>query len=127
MKIGGWLNTLSEQPDWFWVSAAKRTVQTAQLLSQNPNAKLIIEQALYLATAEELLGILRTTPEEQYNIAIVAHNPGISDLVDSLCNIDKYHVLAPSDIAYFQLACEWSEVKPNKQYSVSLIVPDMFQ
>ena len=124
VKMRSWLNTLSHQPDLFWVSAANRTIQTAQFLSENTSARLIIEKALYLATAEELLDILHYSPEEQPNIAIVAHNPGISDLVNSLCNAYEIEALPPSGIAYFKLDCEWSKVIANKQYSVNSIFPN---
>ena len=123
VKMRSWLNTLSHQPALFWVSAANRTIQTAKLLSKNTSARLIIEEALYLATAEELLDILHYSPEEQPNIAIVAHNPGISDLVNSLCNTYQLEALPPSGIAYFKLDCKWSEVSANKQYSVTSIFP----
>ena len=116
-----WLNGLSQRPEWFWVSSAKRTLETAQILSKNTAANLITEEKLYLATSDQLLDVIRSSPEEERNLAIVAHNPGISDLVNSLSYTDKHHVLPPSGIAYFQVDCEWVEIIQNEQYSVDLV------
>ena len=117
-----WLNGLSQQPEWFWVSPAKRALKTAQILSKNTEAHLILENTLYLATADQLLDVIRSSPEETNNLAIVAHNPGISDLANSLNCTEKYHVLPTSGIAYFQVDCEWVEIIQNKQYSVDLVL-----
>ena len=122
LKMKAWLNGLSQQPEWFWVSPAKRALKTAQILSENTDAHLIIENTLYLATAYQLLDVIRSSPEETKNLAIVAHNPGISDLANSLNYAEKYHVLPTSGIAYFQVDCEWVEIIQNKQYSVDLVL-----
>ena len=76
-----WLISMPGEPMWVFASPASRTLQTAELISGYFNSELIIDTNLYLATADTLIDRIQSTPEDIYNIAIVAHNPGVSGLV----------------------------------------------
>ena len=84
-------------PQWLWVSSATRTRQTALPLVELWQSESIVEAALYLADAYTLLACLQTTPDEYTNIAIVGHNPGISELAHLLTRDDASRSL-PRDL-----------------------------
>ena len=72
-----WLVSMPTGPKWVFSSPALRTLQTAELISTYFNSELIIDNNLYLATADTLIDRIRSTPEDIYNLALVAHNPGV--------------------------------------------------
>jgi phosphohistidine phosphatase len=127
LNMRAWLNQLAQKPDWFWASAATRTVRTAQLAMEKTEAELVIDPSLYLATAETILDILRSSPEDISCVAVVAHNPGISDLANRLSSTEEFNYLPPSGIAYLQLNCEWSELTTSNQYDVEVTLPSSSQ
>lgn len=84
-------------PDLILASSARRTQQTTEILAR----KLALEprrlksmEALYLATPEDILALVRATGPLVEHLAIVGHNPGISEL-------SKH--LAPEDAAVADL------------------------
>ena len=79
-----WLVSMPTGPKWVFSSPALRTLQTAELISTYFNSELIIDNNLYLATADTLIDRIQSTPEDIYNLALVAHNPGVSILASSL-------------------------------------------
>jgi phosphohistidine phosphatase len=76
----GWL------PEAALVSPSRRTRQTWDLvageLPHPPDPDF--RKALYDAPAEQLLAELRKTPETVGTLLVIAHNPGLQDLVLSL-------------------------------------------
>ena len=84
-----WLISMPGEPMWVFASPASRTLQTAELISGYFNSELIIDNNLYLATADTLIDRIRSTPEDITNVAIIAHNPGVSGLVSYLVKISK--------------------------------------
>ena len=76
-------------------SNALRTMQTAQLISIACNIAeqdLYAEPLLYQADADKIESIVKQFPDDKNNIAIVSHNPGITDFANSLVS----HVYAHS-------------------------------
>jgi len=72
-------------PDVVLVSSARRTLQTLEALEpwdENP----LIEpmDKLYLATAPQLLAILRGISDTVRSLMVVGHNPGLHDLALTL-------------------------------------------
>ena len=127
LNMRAWLNKLAQKPGWFWASTATRTVHTAQLAMEKAEAELVIDPSLYLATAETILDIVRSSPEDISCVAVVAHNPGISDLVNRFSRTEKINYLPPSGIGYLQLDCEWSELTTSNKYDVNLTLPNSSQ
>lgn len=70
-------------------SAARRTTQTAARLAdgwQLPADRVVAEQSLYLASAQHLAATVASLPNEFESVAVVGHNPGISQLASQLAN-----------------------------------------
>ena len=55
------------------------------------------EPSLYLADAHTTLDCLQITPSSEDCFGLVAHNPGISDLVHMLLHTDEHEAL-PADM-----------------------------
>jgi phosphohistidine phosphatase len=72
---------LALQPDVVLVSTAKRTQETLAALEPWEETPLIEPMdALYLATAPELLKVLNATAETVRSVMVIGHNPGLHEL-----------------------------------------------
>jgi phosphohistidine phosphatase len=83
------LQLLEQQlvPDLMIASPAKRTLQTAQILTRElriPDRHMRQDESLYLASAETLLNAIRGNGPRIEHLLIVGHNPGISVLANVL-------------------------------------------
>ncbi len=63
-------------------SSARRARETLELVS--PSGEIQIEDGLYGASADELLGRLRQVPDEVDCALLIGHNPAIQDLAAGL-------------------------------------------
>ena len=82
--VGAAMRSLHLTPDMVLVSSARRTVQTLEAL-EGPacwDEMPLIEtlDALYLATAPQILAILNRTAETVRSLMVIGHNPGMHDL-----------------------------------------------
>jgi phosphohistidine phosphatase len=74
------------RPDLILASSARRTTETAELVQATawPDAPLLTEAALYCATADALLEVLRGLGDGFASVLLVGHNPGISEACSRL-------------------------------------------
>ena len=76
---------LALSPDVVLVSSARRTLQTLEALEPWEETPLIEPMdALYLATAPELLKILNGVAETARSVMVIGHNPGLHELAVQL-------------------------------------------
>ena len=79
--IGRALRALNLAPDLVLVSSARRTLQTLDALEPWDETPLIeCMDALYLASAPQLLATLNRTAETVRSVMLIGHNPGLHDL-----------------------------------------------
>jgi phosphohistidine phosphatase len=74
-------------PDLLLVSPAQRTRQTAEIVARElslPARRVLHEEALYLASAADMLKVVHGTGPRVTHLLLVAHNPGVSELVQLL-------------------------------------------
>jgi phosphohistidine phosphatase len=74
-------------PDLLLVSPARRTQQTAEIVVRElslPPRRLLQEDALYLASATDLMKVVQATGPRVAHLLLIGHNPGISELVQLL-------------------------------------------
>src|SRR6516162_9295673 len=74
-------------PELLLVSPARRTQQTGEIVArelQVPARLVLSDEALYLASAADLLKVIQATGPRVTHLLVVAHNPGISELVQQL-------------------------------------------
>jgi len=70
-------------PELLITSAARRTLQTAEILARMlslPARCVKSAEQLYLARAEIIVALAQSTGPKVQHLAIVGHNPGISEL-----------------------------------------------
>ena len=101
-------------PELLLVSPARRTQQTGEIvagvLSLAPRL-VISEEALYLASAPDLLKVVQGTGPRVTHLLVVAHNPGVSELVQQLVPEAEASGLATAALCSIALECEqWPEV-----------------
>jgi len=86
-RMGDVLRDESLIPDVIISSDAVRAQTTALAVAEAAGytRDVVIDQRLYLASPEDLLAVLRVRPDADANIVmIVAHNPGLEDLIAQL-------------------------------------------
>jgi len=110
---GGWLDENYPGIDLAIVSPATRAQTTWALasaeLSDSPEAR--IDQRAYAASAEELLQIVRELPDEFQRVILVAHNPGLEDLVYVLTGDSV--TLSTSALAVLGVQGSWAELEES--------------
>ena len=82
-ELGAWLKSHDAVPQVVLCSTAKRTRQTLEQLGLEQTPVLLTDRA-YLATAEELLALLREMDDAVTHVGVIAHNPGLHQLAASL-------------------------------------------
>ena len=71
-------------PDLLLASPARRTQQTADIIAREHgfgSRRVKRDEHLYLAAAEDILKVVRATGPKVEHLAVVGHNPGISELL----------------------------------------------
>jgi phosphohistidine phosphatase len=74
-------------PDLVVTSPSRRTQQTADIIAREHgfgSRRVKRDEHLYLATADDILKVIRNTGPKVEHLAVVGHNPGISELLKLL-------------------------------------------
>jgi phosphohistidine phosphatase len=84
--VGRWLRDHVGRIDLVLCSAAVRARQTWELAAAelDPPPRLVVDERLYGAPADDLLAAVRELPAEVASAALVGHNPGLQDLATLL-------------------------------------------
>ncbi|HSP19192.1 MAG TPA: histidine phosphatase family protein [Myxococcaceae bacterium] len=86
------------------------------------------DAAIYAATADQLLDLVRRKPKAIRSLLLVGHNPGFEDLASLLLPADD----APGSLPTCTLATvtfegeDWSAIGPGRGHLVSFIKPPDF-
>lgn len=111
-QIGGWLVRTELVPKLIVSSPAVRAIATAALLASSSRFEgtLSVSRKLYQSSAEQHASVLRATPAEIAQLALVGHNPTLEDLVKALTG--KEESLATGGVAAVDLPVDdWSVVQ----------------
>lgn len=107
-RMGIYLGDNKLIPDRVVISAAQRTRETADLLLSNlsvPDKSRIIDKELYLAGLETLLNIIEEYAVENKRLLILAHNPGMDELVSYLASEPLSYTMNGKLMTTCALAC----------------------
>ena len=106
-------------------SAARRAVETAQYVVCGFSLAdaLATDEELYGASAGTLLRALRQLPPSTGNVALVGHNPGVSDLVGVLIGSSSVD-LPTCGIAALTCPAPWGDLFPSAAELALLATPD---
>lgn len=128
--VADWLRQSAILPDCWLVSAAKRTVQTAEIirlrLGQQDTAQNLFD-SLYLAEADQLLATIQAVPESAQCAVLVGHNPGLSDVLMQLAGrqLSQFTVapdiMWPASLAMFSVSDNWSAVSAEALQLTALV------
>ena len=118
-----WYSQHPQPAQWVWISTAARAKRSASYVVKGFNATGIDDPNLYLANAHELMSCLQTTPSEILNVAIVAHNPGLTHLANILSNRHVTDNLVTSGSVLLGTDLDWINLAPNCAEFIQLQTP----
>jgi phosphohistidine phosphatase len=106
---GRWLREHSYLPDLVVCSTARRTRETWQLVAGELSAQPAVEydDDLYGADVEEFLRVARRTPAEVTRLALVGHEPGVSDLTLHLDQEAGVSAFPAGAVAVLAVSGDW--------------------
>jgi phosphohistidine phosphatase len=103
-------------PTLVLTSSARRARQTAEILARElgvPPRKMRSDESLYLAPAEDILRVIRTTGPRIPHLMIVGHNPGITDLANLLAPASHIELATAAMRSLTFDARSWSHVEAD--------------
>ena len=122
--------------DLVYCSSSKRTIQTLNILSEKISFKKIIKKkALYHASEDEIIHILKQTVDNYKTLLLINHEPSISELINRIClkenseqfeNLKrKFPTAAVAEISFnFN---DWEKLSKVKGKLISFIKPKDLQ
>ena len=125
-RMQRWLAAQPEPASLVVSSAARRAVETARYVARGfglSDDALATDHELYGASAGTLLQALRQLSPSADNVALVGHNPGVSDLVGVL--IGSWSMDLPTcGIVALTCPVPWSSLLPGAAELALLGSPD---
>jgi phosphohistidine phosphatase len=125
-EMGRRLAERGSEPDLIVSSSAARARATAEVLARaigHDPAAVELREDLYLASVDQLLRVLRSLPETRDHVLLVAHNPGLTALVNLLSGIDLEN-LPTCGVAELDLELDsWSQLRPGAAVRARLDFP----
>ncbi|MFI7357928.1 SixA phosphatase family protein [Streptomyces avidinii] len=131
-EAGRWLREGDCVPDLVVCSSARRTRQTWGLVAAELGATtpVIHDARIYLATAGELLGVVREIPAHVRTLMLIGHNPGVQELVLLLAGEEDGYALEQtrtkfptSAIAVLRVPGPWSSLEAGAARLTDMVVP----
>ena len=114
-RMARWLAAQDFPAGWIWSSDAARALATAEFVRQGfvlgPEQPITAHE-LYLANPETMVDVLRRTPPEITSVAVVAHNPGTTYLLNLLCGDNITDNVPTFGVARLQFSGSWPEIRP---------------
>ena len=89
-RMGKRLSRAAGAPDLILSSSAQRAARTARVIAEqlgSDPAEIVLDRALYLASPAQMLDTLRALAPDLEHAALVAHNPGVTDLINALAEV----------------------------------------
>lgn len=127
-RVGRWLREQGLVPDYVVSSPAERAKQTVIAVCEALGIeadRIHWDRRIYGGWTRTLTEVLRDSPAEARRVLIAGHNPGLEDLLESLCG---GQVPSPPDgklmptaaVARLQIDPPWAELGPASGQLLSL-------
>lgn len=115
--MGELLQERSPVPELILSSPALRAITTAHIIADAigyPRGKILTDEAIYLASVDTLLEIIRNIHDRYSSVFMFGHNPGFTDLGNELTNsqIDNLPTAGLFHVE-FDLS-SWQDVAPGR-------------
>ena len=101
-------------PQHIICSSAIRTHQTAEMLSKHwgfSTDNITLNRALYECSAKDILAVIKNVGSNHDSIAIVCHNPAITDFINIYSDTNLANVPTTGAIHITFDTAEWKNVK----------------
>jgi phosphohistidine phosphatase len=131
IRMGQWLEAQGLRPHLLLASSAQRARQTMLAVVDILGIKegeVVFNKDLYLAGRSTLVNVLRAVPGSAESVLLVAHNPGMDELVEWLALespplSESGKLMTTAAIAIFSLSGEWASLKPGSASLQQLVRP----
>lgn len=100
----------AEQIDVIYSSTATRALDFAQMISEFTGFNLVPDLTFYTFDVDELLEILRSLPDQAESVAVVAHNPAITQVVNRLSGAEINNVPTAGIVALNCEIAQWRQL-----------------
>jgi phosphohistidine phosphatase len=129
--IGHCLGLLNWMPERMVLSPALRAQSTSEKILHNLKSSLIdveTEPRLYNANYQTLLSILQETPHHYQSVCLIGHNPGLTQLVQALTEMDSIPAMAAGSIYALNVPIEdWHNLNLCNAEYVFYLSPDFLR
>jgi len=125
-RMAAWLAGQAKPASWIWCSEAVRARSTAEFVVEGFRTaapELVLERRLYLAGPERLVDVLRETPDSVESVALIAHNPGLTELVNLLAGETVLDNLPTFGVAAFRVKAPWVDLGFGGAQLLSVMSP----
>ena len=101
------------KPNLLISSPAKRARSTAKKIAkmiQYPKDRIIIEDKFYHGMEEDVIQVIRSTPNNNNGLMIFGHNPGFTELANSLSEANIYNIPTCGIVAISFNTDHWKDI-----------------
>ncbi|WKN42919.1 SixA phosphatase family protein [Tunicatimonas pelagia] len=116
-EMGKRLAAKNIHPDWVISSPAKRAKLTIEAIATEINyaeSQIRWAEKLYHADVETLLGQIRSLENQYQSLMLVGHNPGLTDLQNSLCNEAIENIVTTGIVCIQFDVADWANVRSGQ-------------
>ena len=126
-RMAAALKSREIEPGHIASSSAVRAATTARILAERisyPEAKIIYDRSLYLASAREILTVVQQFDESVETAFLFGHNPGMHALVNRLALSDPVDEFPTLAVGWLNLNIEfWGEAEFGCGTLTELLTP----
>lgn len=130
--MAGWLHeklsSLRVSADLLLVSAAQRTVETADIFAtifEKDSATFQLDPQLYLPTIDSIYASIEKVADSVKVLCIFSHNNGITDFANTLTNY-RIDVIPPCGVVVLKVqAGSWKNIRAAKKVWVGFNAPGL--
>lgn len=97
--------------NYFIASPANRALTTAKAFAQGKENTLTVDKSLYHASYRNMISIISQVADKHEKIALVGHNPGLTDLCNHLLRDEYIDNIPTTGIVVLSLPIiSWNEI-----------------
>jgi len=133
INMASWMLEHKLIPDLVLASPAERSLQTCHYLMQGFQGMMNlpkIDDRLYHANVEDLIGLVSEQDESTSSLMLVGHNPGMDGLLEYLFGDDlpltsKGKLMTTASLAVLDLQGRWSDLGASSTSLTQIARPKM--
>jgi phosphohistidine phosphatase len=124
--VGRHLRDAGLVPDLVLCSSAVRARATLDRLGLPDDVAVRVDDDLYGADADEIVELLRAVPDTVGSVLVIAHNPGLEELIELLVTDERSRPdrFPTAAVAELQLPiARWDEIAPHVAVLRTFVTP----